>query len=108
LPHLVGMNTIVESRMFTRKVSQIWNDVELEAFKEFIAQKPLAGSVIPGTGGVRKVRWGRTGSGKRNGVRVIYFIRSPHETWLLTLYAKNEIEDIPAHELKKVREKIDG
>ncbi len=63
--------------------------------------------LIPGSGGVRKIRWRKDGSGKRGGVRVIYFNNVHKETWLLTMYAKNEHENIPAHELKKIKEAID-
>jgi hypothetical protein len=74
----------------------------------YIANNPKAGEVVPGSGGVRKIRWSKTGAGKRGGVRVIYFNSSQEETWLLTMYVKNERENIPAHELKKIREAING
>jgi hypothetical protein len=55
------------------------------------------------------VRWGIAGRGKRGGIRVIYLVRSRHgEIWMLTLYAKNVSEAIPAHVLKKIKEEIDG
>ena len=70
---------------------------------------PEAGDVIPGSGGVRKLRWGVVGRGKRGGIRVIYYLRSRQgQIWMLTLYAKNVAENIPAHVLKKIREEIDG
>ena len=70
---------------------------------------PEAGDVIPGSGGVRKLRWGVAGRGKRGGIRVIYYLRSrQRQIWMLTLYAKNVAENIPAHVLKKIREEIDG
>jgi hypothetical protein len=56
-----------------RQAEQVWTDAEREEFVNFIAGKPEAGDLIPETGGVRKVRWGRGGSGKRGGARVIYF-----------------------------------
>jgi hypothetical protein len=74
----------------------------------YIANNPKAGEVVPGSGGVRKIRWSKTGAGKRGGVRVIYFNSSQKEIWLLTMYVKNERENIPAHELKKIREAING
>lgn len=62
-----------------------------------------------GSGGVRKRRWGWSGRGKRGGIRVIYHLRSRQgEVWMLTLYAKNEADRIPAHILKKIKEEIDG
>jgi len=57
---------------------------------------------------VRKVRWSRKGSGKRGGVRVIYFNRLANgEIWLLLIYAKSAQENIPAHVLKAIREEIE-
>ena len=68
-----------------------------------------AGDVIPGSGGVRKLRWGVAGLGKRGGLRVIYFLRLRHgEIWMLTLYAKNVADNIPAKVLKKIKEEIDA
>jgi hypothetical protein len=65
--------------------------------------------VIPGSGGVRKLRWGVTGRGKRGGLRVIYFLRLRNdEIWMLTLYAKNVTDNISASMLKKIKEAIDA
>jgi len=70
---------------------------------------PEAGDVIPGSGGVRKLRWGVAGRGKRGGLRVIYFLRLRQgEIWMLTLYAKNVADNIPAKVLKKITEEIDA
>ena len=56
-----------------------------------------------------KATWGVAGRGKRGGVRLIYYLRSQQgEIWMLTLYAKNEAESIPAHVLKKIKEELDG
>ncbi|WP_308937306.1 type II toxin-antitoxin system RelE/ParE family toxin [Duganella vulcania] len=65
---------------------------------------PSAGDVIPGTGGVRKVRWRRAGSGKSAGVRVIYFTRnSANEIVLLTLYAKADTANLSSAALREIR-----
>ena len=67
------------------------------------------GTVIPGSGGCRKVRWTRSGSGKQGGVRVIYFTRvSEEEIWLLVIYSKAVKGNIPAHILKSVREEVEN
>ncbi len=64
--------------------------------------------MIPGSGGVRKMRWAGSGRGKRGGLRIIYYWRkSASEIWMLTLYAKNEAESIPAHVLKAIKEEIE-
>jgi hypothetical protein len=86
--------------------SGAWTDAR--DFAVFIAQNPRAGSVVRGSGGVRKVRWAREGSGKSGGARVIYYNRLDNgEIWLLTLYAKSDRSTIPAHELKMIKEVID-
>lgn len=70
-----------------------------------MTDNPDAGDVIRGSGGVRKLRWGIAGRGKRGGIRVIYYLRSRQgEIWMLTLYAKNEADSIPGHILKKIKE----
>lgn len=74
-----------------------------------LADAPDRGAVVRGSGGVRKLRWSQRGRGKRGGIRVIYYARS-HEgvIWMLTIYAKNEEQAIPAHVLRKIKEEIDG
>jgi hypothetical protein len=70
---------------------------------------PDVGEIVRGSGGVRKLRWRGSGRGKRGGIRVIYYLRTAHgEVWMLTLYAKNEAESIPAHMLRRIKEEIDA
>jgi hypothetical protein len=72
-----------------------------------VIRDPKAGDVIPASGGIRKVRWSRAGSGKRGGVRVIYFNHlSNGEIWLLPIYSKSARENIPAHVPRAIREEI--
>ncbi len=81
--------TVAETAVFMRQSSALWTDDERIAFIDFIARNPEAGDLIAASGGVRKVRWGRRGSGKRGGVRVIYFYRDPAmPLYLLMIYAK--------------------
>ncbi|MES2907676.1 MAG: transcriptional regulator [Pseudomonadota bacterium] len=102
------MFTVIETPIFSSDAELIWREDERQEFAVWLAANPLAGDVIPGSGGCRKVRWGRSGVGKRGGVRVIYFIRlASGEIWLLLMYAKSVRESIPAHWLKKVREALD-
>jgi len=66
---------------------------------------PEAGKLVPGSGGVRKLRWARAGRGRRGGLRVIYFVRyEPDEFWMLALYAKARQDNAPAHILKQLKE----
>ncbi|MEZ5649434.1 MAG: type II toxin-antitoxin system RelE/ParE family toxin [Burkholderiaceae bacterium] len=63
---------------------------------------------MPGSGGIRKVRWSRAGSGKSGGVRVIYFVRTAHgEIVLLTLYATSKTDNLTAAALKEIRRAIE-
>ena len=102
------MFTVVETPVYSRKAEGLLSEDEREEFAAFISQNPTAGSVVRGSGGVRKVRWVRAGSGKSGGIRVIYYNQLSHEEiWLLTLYAKNERATIPAHELRMIKEAIE-
>ena len=56
-----------------------------------------------GSGGVRKLRWALQGRGNRGGVRIIYYLKlADGRVWLLTMYAKNVRETIPAHVLRQI------
>ena len=84
------MLTLIESPIFTKLWPDYWSEEERGEFVAWLAKNPDAGDVIPGSGGVRKIRWGRKDQGKRGGVRVIYFIQLNNGLiWLLTLYAKS-------------------
>jgi hypothetical protein len=101
--------TFVETKLFTQLVQDYFTDEEYAALQQAIVDRPEAGDVIRGSGGVRKLRWGLPGRGKRGGVRVIYYLRLRQgEVWMLTLYAKNEAESIPGAALRKIKEEIDG
>ncbi len=103
------MYTVVETPLFQRLADDYWTEEERSSFVSFIAANPETGEVVPGSGGVRKVRWGMAGRGKRGGVRVIYFNRlSAGEVWLLVLYAKSAAENIPAHVLRQIKEEIEN
>lgn len=103
------MYTVIETPAYSNKVNEILTDDERDAFAVFIAANPTAGSVVRGSGGVRKVRWAQKGGGKSGGARVIYFNRLANgEIWLLTVYAKGDRSTIPAHELKLIKKAIDN
>jgi hypothetical protein len=96
--------TVAETPLFVRQADDIWDAAEREDFVDFIARNPEAGDVIPEMGGVRKVRWRKAGTGKRGGVRVVYFYYDPDSPlYLLMVYAKAEREDTTPDEKKAVR-----
>jgi mRNA-degrading endonuclease RelE of RelBE toxin-antitoxin system len=101
--------TFIETKLFTSLVQQYLADDEYAALQQALVTTPDAGDLIRGSGGVRKLRWGVAGRGKRGGVRVIYYLRSHQdEIWMLTVYAKNEEASIPGQVLRKIKEEIDG
>ena len=68
-------------------------------------QNPELGKIVPGSGGVRKLRWKHHGMGKRGGLRVIHFVRyEPNEIWMLAIYAKAKSDNAPGHILKQLLE----
>jgi hypothetical protein len=96
--------TVAETTLFIRQSAVVWDKSEHEAFVNFIAANPMSGDLIPDTGGVRKVRWSRTGSGKRGGARVIYFYHDPSRPlYLLMVYAKARRETLTADEKRAAR-----
>ena len=96
--------SVVETSLFVRQASEIWDGDERDAFVDFIARNPKAGDVIPETGGVRKVRWGRAGTGRRGGARVIYFYHDvDRPIYLLMAYAKARHENLTPEEKRNVR-----
>lgn len=103
------MLAFVETALFTRLVSDYLTGDEYLALQLAFAANPEAGVVIPGSGGVRKLRWASSGRGKRGGARIIYYLRlAEGRVWMLTLYAKNEAGSIPASALRKIKEALDG
>jgi len=96
--------TVAETPLLVRQAEAVWDDEERDAFVNFVAGNPDAGDVIPDTGGVRKIRWARAGSGKRGGVRVIYFYHdADHPLYLLMVYAKARQENLSPEEKRIVR-----
>jgi len=103
------MISFIETKLFTRLVQDFLSDDEYAALQQALLADPEAGAIILGSGGVRKLRWGVAGRGKRGGIRVIYFLRTRHgQIWMLTLYAKNVAENISANVLKQIKDEIDG
>lgn len=87
--------TVVETPEFINRANKLMTDENREELVAFLAANPTAGDLIPGTGGVRKLRWKLEGRGKRGGARVIHFFHSAAiPLFLLTAFAKNERADL--------------
>jgi hypothetical protein len=102
------MYSFIETRLFTRLVDDYLSDEEYRQLQAALIGNPHAGDVVPGSGGVRKLRWRAAGRGKRGGYRVIYFAKMAQGViWMLTIYPKNVAENIPAHVLRQIRKEVD-
>lgn len=95
---------IVETRAFTARVGDLLSDEQYRELQVRLASRPTAGDVIPGTGGLRKVRWAGKGRGKRGGCRVIYFWHmASHRLLTLFAFSKNERADLTEAQKKALR-----
>ena len=86
----------LETSVFTRQIIQLLSDSEYSGLQGALVVSPEAGDLIPGTGGLRKLRWlePKRGKGKRDGVRIIYYWYEPRAVvYLLLAYSKEERDD---------------
>jgi hypothetical protein len=90
-----GPITVVEVEEFLAATRKLMDDEERIELVNYLAYHPTAGVIVPGSGGVRKLRWGLEGRGKRGGARVIYFYHDVDmPLFLLEAYAKNERQNL--------------
>lgn len=103
------MFSFIGTRLLSELREDYLPDDEYAKLQEALIERPECGALIPGSGGVRKLRWSGSGRGKRGGIRVIYYAKIRDGIlFMLTIYAKNEDESIPAHILRKIKEEVDG
>jgi hypothetical protein len=98
-----------EAPPFTRYLRDYLADEEYRSLQHLLAQNPELGNMMSGTGGFRKLRWAdqRRGKGRRGGLRIIYYYFSrEQQIWLMTLYGKNEADDLTAAEKSALRDSI--
>jgi|SRR3990172_8009530 len=97
----------VETRVFTRELQGFMSDDDYRALQSALLLRPEAGAIIPGSGGLRKVRWGFTGTGKRGGARVIYYWHRAEECiYMLLIYRKSRQEDLTHEQLRVLRKLV--
>ncbi len=98
-----------ETPVFTRQITRLMSDGELNALQWSLMAKPDRGDLIRVSGGLRKIRWAGSGRGQRGGVRIIYYWHVPGEAILfLFAYPKNEQEDLTSAQLKALKSIIEA
>lgn len=85
---------LIETPVFKKQIDRLLDDLTYTQFKECLVCNPLKGKLIRGGGGIRKIRWGKKNTGKSGGVRIIYFIKTDTQIYLLFAYAKNESDNL--------------
>jgi mRNA-degrading endonuclease RelE of RelBE toxin-antitoxin system len=95
----------IESVIFEKLRANYLTEDEFRDLQLTLLADPKTGPVIQGTGGLRKIRFGAKGKGKRSGVRIIYyFFEKKDRFYLLSLYSKNEVTDLTSSQKKKLKQ----
>jgi mRNA-degrading endonuclease RelE of RelBE toxin-antitoxin system len=95
---------IIETPIFTKRVQEILTEDEYRLFQFKLIENPEAGNIIPGSAGIRKIRWTGAGRGKRGGSRILYYWQNKQNTILmLFIFNKNEKADLSKDQLKKFK-----
>lgn len=102
------LTTVVELPEFIGRAADLLDAVERKAVIDHLAQNPTAGDLLEGTGGIRKLRWGRGNRGKSGGVRVIYYYHSQRiPLFLLTIFGKNEQANLSKADRNQLAKLVD-
>jgi hypothetical protein len=96
----------IETSVFTKEITELLPDESYRKLQSVLMLRPEAGSVIRGSGGLRKIRWNLPGSGKRGSLRIIYYWDPPDTMFMLFPYQKTEQEDLTPDQLKVLRKLI--
>ena len=85
------MNTVVEMPEFISRTKKLMNEKDLDNIVNYLSAHPGSGVIIEGTGGIRKLRWKKEGSGKSGGIRIIYYYHNEkYPVFLLTVFGKSD------------------
>lgn len=98
----------IEAPVFCRIIYNLVDDDRYSDLQSDLIDNPDAGDVIPGSGGMRKIRWSAKGRGKRGGIRVIYYLMAESKIYLLYVYDKREIGDLTMGQTKMLRDIVLG
>ncbi|HKJ15224.1 MAG TPA: type II toxin-antitoxin system RelE/ParE family toxin [Desulfobulbales bacterium] len=97
----------IETALFTKEVQALLEDDEYKSLQIALLLRPEQGSIIPGSGGLRKVRWARKRMGKRGGIRLIYYWDKKTESfYMLLIYSKSKKDDLSQDQLRILNQLI--
>jgi hypothetical protein len=103
------MAVFFETSAFTRRVTELLSDDEYAELQQVLVASPRAGDVIPGSGGLRKMRWAIQGRGKRGGARLIYYhLVSRDQFYRLLIYTKSEQDDLSPEQLRTLKKAVEA
>ena len=102
----ITVMVFIETSIFTKEIERLLPDESYRMLQSVLMLRPDAGSVIRGSGGLRKIRWSLPGSGKRGALRVIYFWSPPDTIFMLFPYRKTDQEDLTSEQLKLLRKMV--
>lgn len=98
------MAAVKATNVYLKRARRLLSPAEQDAFHRHVAAHPDGGDIVAGTGGVRKVRWGMAGQGKRGGVRALHlYLRHKDTVWMLDIYAKREKADLTPDDVRAIR-----
>jgi mRNA-degrading endonuclease RelE of RelBE toxin-antitoxin system len=101
----------IEAPVFSKYIYEYLSEDDYAELQNYLFRHPESGDLIPGSGGIRKLRWAlpEKNKGKRGGARVIYYFkRSDDEIWLLTIYSKGEMVNLTDYQLKQIAKEIEN
>ncbi|WP_029589735.1 type II toxin-antitoxin system RelE/ParE family toxin [Franconibacter helveticus] len=94
----------IETAAFTRTRKNLMAEDELREFQAWLLENHELGDTVAGTGGCKKVRWNRPGSGKSGGLRIIYYVRAASgRIYLIVMYPKNTQENLTNQQKAQIK-----
>ena len=92
---------VVETPVFTRQISDLLPDDEYRRLQLALVLRPEQGALVPKGQGLRKLRWGQPGRGKRGGLRILYYWdKEPENVYMLFAYEKSKQADLTPEQAK--------
>ena len=98
----------IETHVFTERIGKLLDDTEYRWLQSELANAPKKGNAIPGSAGLRKLRWGTGARGKRGGLRIIYYCESADRIYMLFAYDKARQGDLTRQQLKLLSDYVKG